>query len=79
MTGLNLNGFTGSNYPDSLKGLRMMGSAVIALNGGYASGFVYNNTGTVQDSYSNILIYANRATGFVYSNSGNINNVYTCI
>ncbi len=51
---------------------------------GIISGFIYNNTGIIKDSYSNILI-ANiiqenqvyLASGFVYRNEGTLENCYS--
>ncbi len=56
----------------------------ISSEKGYISGFVYNNEGTIKDSYSNILIASAEvakkvylASGFVYQNSGTIENGYS--
>lgn len=51
---------------------------------GYIVGFIYNNAGSIKDSYSNILI-ANSldstrvyyASGFVYENEGTVENCYS--
>ncbi len=52
------------------------GSSVPAntiTSGNNVSGFVYHNTGTIEDSYSNIYLYQNgRGAGFVYENSSRI-------
>ncbi|MGN0961913.1 MAG: hypothetical protein ACI4PF_06940, partial [Christensenellales bacterium] len=74
LIGQDIGNFTGFNYTNSNTRLRSTG--VISLNGN-SSGFVYNNSGSIDDSYSNILVYGAKATGFVYTNSGTINNVYT--
>ena len=53
-----------------------MGTGSISIRGN-SSGFVYNNNGSIEDCYSNILVYGIRASGFVFYNAGNIHNVYT--
>lgn len=76
ITGINdLTVFTGNSYKNEIQ-LRMRNTAVISESGN-TSGFVYNNSGSINDSYSNILVYGNKSVGFVYQNSGIINNVYT--
>lgn len=75
-TGLNdLSSFVGESYKNTIQ-LRNRGTAVVSESGN-SSGFVYNNTGSIDDCYSNILVYGNKSVGFVYQNSGSVNNVYT--
>ena len=75
LTNIDISGFAGSKYT-SYKNVRNRGTGVISMNGN-SSGFVFTNSGSIEDSYSNILIYGSKATGFVYENSGSINNTYT--
>ncbi len=60
----------------SLNHLRSMNSAVYSqTNGG---GFAYKNTGTISNSYSNILVSSQMASGFVLDNAkGEISDCYS--
>lgn len=52
---------------------------VLVYSTGNAAGFVYNNTGNINDCYTNIMVDtdASIVAGFVYTNSGNIIRTYT--
>ncbi|MBP5651776.1 MAG: hypothetical protein J6X00_03830 [Clostridia bacterium] len=60
--------------PDELKSYGWQIQAV-----GSASGFVYTNSGDIQNAYSKLTIQVNSVNtgGFVYTNSGSIKNAYT--
>lgn len=46
---------------------------------GHVGGFVYENTGSIENAYSNVVLATESSFigGFVYNNSGKINNSYT--
>ena len=58
---------------------RATGAEIYASGAGSVAGFVFNNSGTIHDSYSNIICKSNSAvvSGFVYNNMVN-GNIYQC-
>ena len=75
LTGItDLENFVGVGY-DNL-GIRLKNTGAISI-GGNSSGFVFKNSGSIQDSYANLLVRGSYSVGFVFENSGIINNVYT--
>ncbi len=84
VTSVDLTKFTGDNY-ESLLELGMyavsMRNTYSAINTNtHAGGFVYDNTGTITNSYANILVNSTGdSAGFVYQNgeNGSISEVYS--
>lgn len=67
-----------SNYAYMYGALRAMNSAILASTD--VGGFVYQNSGLISNSYSNILVNSSTATaGFVFENEfgGDISDVYS--
>ena len=70
-----LTKYTGASY-DASQPIRLRSTGVTSESGN-TSGFVYSNTGSIDDCYSNILVYGRLSAGFIFENQGAINNVYT--
>lgn len=81
LMGIDISGYAGSTYSDVSYStpklpIRYMDTGVVSESGNTSS-FVYNNGGSINDCYSNFLVYGSETSGFVYANTGTINNVYT--
>ena len=63
----------------SSENIRGTNSGVYAIGAGSASGFVFNNTGTIENCYSNLVVSssASAVAGFVYRNTGVISQAYS--
>ncbi len=70
--------YLGYAYRDELKlgTLRALNSMVLTNN--YAGGFVYDNQGNIDNSYSNILVSGTGSAGFAYRNNGSSSLISYC-
>ncbi len=56
--------------------LRALNSVVYTNN--YATGFVFNNKGYINNSYSNIMVQGTASAGFAYTNNGDNSYIEGC-